>query len=117
MGSKREHNLRNGFSRPLRLSLATKLDALRYPGWLAGYLKHGTPMFSNWAPYAGPNADAETVASFVASQPRATLTWSDIEDFRRLWPRNFVLKGVMRSGERRVGEECVSTCRYRWEPA
>ncbi|MFN4088426.1 MAG: alpha-hydroxy acid oxidase [Alphaproteobacteria bacterium] len=101
VGSKRERNLRNGFARPLRLSLATKLDALRYPGWLAGYLKHGTPMFPNWAPYAGPNADAETVASFVAAQTRATLTWSDIEDFRRLWPRNFVLKGIMHPDDAR----------------
>jgi len=95
MGSKRERNLRNGFTRPLKLSLATRLDALRYPGWLADYLRHGMPMFSNWAPYAGPNADADTVASFVSAQTRATLTWDDIAHFRQLWPRTLVLKGIM----------------------
>ena len=34
--TKRERNIRNGFARPLKLSLATRLNALRYPGWLAG---------------------------------------------------------------------------------
>ncbi|MET4699930.1 (S)-mandelate dehydrogenase [Constrictibacter sp. MBR-5] len=94
-GSKRERNMRNGFTRPLRLSLLTKLDALRYPGWLSDYLKHGMPMFQNWQRYAGPNADADAVATFVSSQTRASVTWKDIEDFRRLWPGNFVIKGIM----------------------
>src|SRR3546814_12304391 len=30
------------------------------------------------------------------------------------WPTNFV--GRYRSEERRVGKECVSTCRSRWSP-
>src|SRR3546814_14467683 len=28
----------------------------------------------------------------------------------------FTLLGINRSEERRVGKECVSTCRYRWSP-
>ena len=92
---KRERNLRNGFARPLNLSLATKLDALRYPGWLAGYLRHGKPLCANWAPYAEDGADADAVASLVAAQTTAPLTWQDVENFRRLWPRTFVIKGIM----------------------
>ncbi|TXL73589.1 alpha-hydroxy-acid oxidizing protein [Vineibacter terrae] len=97
--SNRERNQRNGFSRPLKLSLATRLEALRHPGWLAGYLKHGTPMFSNWAPYAPKGADADAVAAFVATQTAAPLTWQDVERFRRLWPRTFVIKGVMHTDD------------------
>lgn len=97
--SNRERNRRNGFSRPLKLTLATKLDALRHPTWLAGYLKHGTPMFSNWAPYASDGNDADVVANLVASQTAASLTWRDIENFRNLWPRKFVLKGTMQVDE------------------
>lgn len=96
VSSNRERNARNGFSRPLKLSLRTKLDALMHPAWMLGYLKHGTPMFHNWAPYAGPNADADTVASLVAAQTQQALSWKDIDNFRRLWPRNLVLKGIMR---------------------
>jgi len=97
--SNRERNQRNGFTRPLKLSWGTKLEALRHPGWLAGYLKHGTPMFSNWAPYAEKGASADAVAAFVASQTAAPLTWRDVETFRRLWPRTFVIKGIMHSDD------------------
>ncbi|HKU97034.1 MAG TPA: alpha-hydroxy acid oxidase [Vineibacter sp.] len=97
--SNRERNQRNGFTRPLKLSLGTKLEALRHPGWLAGYLKQGTPMFSNWAPYAEKGASADAVAAFVATQTAAPLTWRDVETFRRLWPRTFVIKGIMHSDD------------------
>ncbi|HJQ58399.1 MAG TPA: alpha-hydroxy acid oxidase [Vineibacter sp.] len=93
--SNRERNQRNGFTRPLRMTLGTKLEALRHPGWLMEYLRTGTPMFSNWAPYAPKGADADAVAAFVATQTAAPLTWKDVENFRRLWPRKFVIKGVM----------------------
>lgn len=93
--SNRERNTRNGFSRPLKLSLATKLDALRHPAWLAGYMKNGTPLMPNWVPYAGVGTDADKVADFVTAQHPAKMTWRDVENFRRLWPGNFVLKGIM----------------------
>ncbi len=95
VNAKRERNLRNGFTRPLRLSLATRLDALRYPGWLAGYLKHGQPMLANWRRYAEAAADAEAVAASVGSNMPTSPTWRDVETFRRLWPGNFVIKGIM----------------------
>ena len=93
--SKRERNMRNGFSRPLKLPLATRLESLRHPRWLADYLKHGMPMLSNWLPYAGAGADAAKVADFVAQQTPAPMSWRDVENFRRLWPRTFILKGIM----------------------
>lgn len=93
--SNRERNVRNGFARPLKLSLATRLDALRYPGWLARYLKNGMPTFPNWQPYARAGADADEVSAFILSQTTATLTWKDVERFRGLWPRSFAIKGIM----------------------
>jgi L-lactate dehydrogenase (cytochrome)/(S)-mandelate dehydrogenase len=92
---RRERNIRNGFSRPLKMSLKTRLEALRHPGWMAGYLRHGTPLLANWKPYAADGADADAVAGFATSQTTATLTWADVEDFRKLWPGNFVIKGIM----------------------
>lgn len=97
--SNRERNKRNGFARPLRLPLKTKLEALLHPGWMASYYRHinGTPMLSNWAQYAGPEAqgDADKVAEFQSSQTTPPLDWSDIEKYRELWPRKMALKGVM----------------------
>lgn len=91
----RERNARNGFSRPLKLSLSTKLEALRHPGWLIRYLKHGNPMFSNWQPYLPAGSGIDAVAELAATQTSVPITWTDIERFRRLWPRAFVIKGIM----------------------
>lgn len=93
--SNRERNVRNRFSRPLRLSLETKLDALGYPAWLMDYLKDGQPMFPNWRPYAGEGADAGKVADFMSSMTTPPLTWDDVARFREIWPRKFILKGIM----------------------
>ncbi|WP_374442859.1 alpha-hydroxy acid oxidase [Stella sp.] len=93
--SNRERNIRNGFARPLRMSLRTRLEALLHPGWMMEYLRTGTPMFDNWAPYAKPGATADEVADFVVAESYPPLTWSDVEKLRRLWPRNLVLKGIM----------------------
>lgn len=94
--SNRERNKRNGWTRPLNLTLATKIEALRHPGWMTEFYSNGgQPNFPNWAPYAGPNANAERVGEFMATQTAPPLDWKDIEKFRAAWPRKMVLKGVM----------------------
>ena len=94
--SNRERNRRNGYSRPLKLPLKTKLEALLHPSWCIDYVKNGgQPILPNWAPYASNGKDVETVAELVAAQTTAPLTWDDIKRFRDLWPRSFVLKGIM----------------------
>lgn len=96
VSSNRERNRRNGFGRPLRLSLASKLDALRRPYWFKNYMQNGIARMANWEPYVGREVTAEELGEFVASQIHGVLDWSVIERFRELWPRNMVLKGVMR---------------------
>lgn len=95
-GANRERNKRNGYGRPLKLTLATRLDALRRPLWLKDYLAHGIAMLPNWQPYAPPGANAEAVGEFVSQQIRGQLSWGDIEHIRKLWPRPLILKGIMR---------------------
>src|SRR6187401_936167 len=94
-GSNRERNVRNGWGRPLKLSWATKLEALEHPAWMLEWIRHGTPYFDNWAKYAEPNASADKVADLVAYNNRAPMTWKHVEHLRKLWPRTFVLKGIM----------------------
>ena len=98
-GANRERNRRNGFGRPLRLTLGTKLDTLRHPAWLKDYMRHGFAMLENWQPYAPPGATATEVGEFVSEQIPTSLTWADIERFRALWPRTLILKGVMRTDD------------------
>lgn len=96
VSSNRERNRRNGFGRPLRLSLASKLDALRRPYWFKDYMQNGIARMANWEPYVGRQVDAEELGEFVSTQIHGKLTWNEIEKFRKLWPRNLVLKGIMR---------------------
>ena len=95
--SNRERNKRNGWTRPLKLTMgdqARGTDAIP-TGWPSYYANGGQPNFPNWAAYAGPNADAERVGEFVATQTAPPLDWNDIEKFREAWPRKLVLKGIM----------------------
>jgi L-lactate dehydrogenase (cytochrome)/(S)-mandelate dehydrogenase len=105
IGSKRERNMRNGFAnirgglfQALSLKPSILLEALTHPGWICDYLKHGggTPMLENWQPYAKNGANAEEVYNFSRSlMPYAGQTWRDLETYRRLFPRNLVVKGIM----------------------
>ena len=91
INSKRERNLRNGFTRPLKMTMKTKLEALLHPGWMAEYLRTGMPLFANWQQYAPPGSSTAQVADFVASQTPVPVLWRDIETFRRLWPGKLVI--------------------------
>jgi L-lactate dehydrogenase (cytochrome)/(S)-mandelate dehydrogenase len=93
--SKRERNLRNRFGRPLKLGVKVKLEACLHPAWMAEYLRHGMPMFSNWEKYAPKGASADAVADLVAAQTPTPVTWHDIDTIRRAWPGALVLKGIM----------------------
>ena len=92
VNAKRERNLRNGFALPPRLTPGVIAEALTHPGWIAEYLRHGQPRFENWAPYTG---DGGRPNRFFAAQTPATVTWRDLENFRRLWPRHLIVKGIM----------------------
>ena len=99
VGSNRERNRRNGFGRPLRLSLASKLDALRRPAWFADYLRHGIAMMADWQRYAPSGSDADAVGAFAAEQLRAPITWAELARIRERWPRKLVLKGILRADD------------------
>src|SRR5262245_6642740 len=95
INSKRERNIRNGFVRPLKLTLKTKLEACLHPDWMAEYLRYGMPLLANWQRYARAGSSTAQIAEFVATQTPSPVLWKDVENFRRLWPGNLVLKGVM----------------------
>jgi isopentenyl diphosphate isomerase/L-lactate dehydrogenase-like FMN-dependent dehydrogenase len=103
--SKRERNLRNGFANIrgnwLRAALSLKpallAEAMTHPLWVIEYIRHGgTPALENWAPYAGAGATPSDTVKFNRAQvPAHAQTWKDLEKYRRLFPRNLVVKGIM----------------------
>lgn len=105
VSSKRERNLRNNFGLTFKLDWRAVLDGLRHLPWVVEFLRKGMPAFENWTPHAGDAADAHAVARFVVEQTPATVTWPDLESFRRLWPRHLVVKGLMSPDDARRAAE------------
>jgi L-lactate dehydrogenase (cytochrome)/(S)-mandelate dehydrogenase len=94
---KRERNMRNGFTRPLKMTPAVVLEALLHPAWIVEFLRHGgIPRFENWAPYSPPGSSTDTINDHYGTQtPSADQTWRDLEDYRRMWPGRLVVKGML----------------------
>jgi (S)-mandelate dehydrogenase len=102
---KRERNIRNGFVRPYKFTRGVLLEALTHPAWIVDFLRRGKPVFANWVPYAPPGADSDAVADFFTSQVPSVQTWRDLETYRRLWPRTFIVKGVLHPDDARRAAE------------
>src|SRR3546814_8793196 len=67
------------------------------------------PVWAAWATISGLGLPAASVSRSLASKRTGALA----PDWRGT-PRNGCLQRVCRTEERRVGKECVSTCRSRW---
>ena len=104
VGSNRERNRRNGFVRPLRMTLPTILEAMLHPAWVLNYYRSGgLPMLGNWQPYAPAGASPDDVADMFAKQtPDASQTWRDLEAIRNVFPGKLLLKGVMHPEDARL---------------
>ncbi len=104
VSSNRERNRRNGFVRPLRMTLPTILEAMLHPAWVFTYFKDGgLPMLGNWQPYGAQDATPDQVADLFASQtPDASQVWGDLEAIRAAWPGKLLVKGIMHPEDARI---------------
>ncbi len=107
VSSNRERNRRNGFVRPLRMTLPTILEAMLHPAWVVNYYRTGgLPMLGNWERYGEKNATPDQVADLFAKQtPDPSQVWGDVEAIRTLWPGKLLLKGVMHPEDARIATE------------
>ncbi len=107
--SNREYNLRNGFTIPLSYTPRNIADVLRHPRWLAGVLTRyllttGMPRYENY-----PDA----VKSSITARPMGralklndALTWEDVRELRKRWPRTLMVKGILRSQDAVLAADC-----------
>ena len=108
LGGNREHNKRNGFTSPIRLSRRNIPDLLRRPGWLARVMlpymmKSGIPRYENY-PEGHRNSVMKTAGG---KQARCQdMTWKDVDEVRQLWPGPFIVKGVLRPDDARRAVDC-----------
>jgi (S)-mandelate dehydrogenase len=92
----REWDQRN-YRAPMKLSLASKLDVLRHPRWLAQVmLPSGAPTFENLAEFLPPGKYSALIgAKYSFSQINSRLSWHDVERIRARWSGKLVVKGLL----------------------
>jgi (S)-mandelate dehydrogenase len=92
----REWDQRN-YSAPMKLSLASKLDVLRHPRWLAQVmLPSGAPTFENLVEFLPPGKYSALIgAKYSFSQINSRLSWHDVERIRKRWSGKLVVKGLL----------------------
>lgn len=93
---KRDHDVRNGFRMPLRLTPKLLLDLATHPRWCARMLRQGgSPQLVNLARSAGVKAQLQAQAAAMSRQMDMSLDWAAVDWLRRHWQGPVLLKGVL----------------------
>ncbi len=92
---KRERDLANGMSLPVRIRPKNALNTLRKPKWLLGLLNGPDITFANLAGFAAGD-DASSIGEYTDRElVDQTRTWDDLELIRKRWSGPLLVKGVM----------------------
>ncbi|MEQ8801070.1 alpha-hydroxy acid oxidase [Haliea sp.] len=92
--SKRNRDLRNGFTLPLKPSLRLLWDLMRSPSWVASTLKRPRPLPGNFMPYIPKGASVAEAAARLEHEADYITTWEDFASFRAVWSGQIVAKGI-----------------------
>jgi L-lactate dehydrogenase (cytochrome)/(S)-mandelate dehydrogenase len=93
--AKRERDIRNQFSLPIRYSARNVLDGAAHPAWTLQWVRQGgLPKMGAWAAYAGKGASAEKIAEYMRNQQYTPQSWADFERYRSLWKGRLIIKGL-----------------------
>lgn len=90
----RDHDVRNGFKLPLRMSRRLIADCLGHPHWTYQMLRFGSPELKNIAKSVGEKADLNRHAALLSRQMDLTLAWRDIAWLRQHWHGQLIVKGI-----------------------
>ena len=93
-GGKRERDLRNGITVPLRINMRQILSGMAHPGWALQMLRGGSPQYENVRGYMGNQAANLTIAAKVGQSLDPSYDWNDLARLRERWKGKLLVKGV-----------------------
>jgi isopentenyl diphosphate isomerase/L-lactate dehydrogenase-like FMN-dependent dehydrogenase len=97
--SRRDHDLRNGFSIPPSFNFATALDILRHPKWglafAANSVRSGPVKFENVIRYADKTVDAQHSMRFISEMSMGHIDAQIFANLRAQWNGKLIVKGVL----------------------
>ena len=99
---KRERDLRNGMSLPVRVRPRSLVDAVFHLPWIWHMLNGPEITFASLAGLA-PGDDASSIGEYVDRElTDQTRTWDDLRALRRDWSGPLIVKGVMTAADARA---------------
>jgi L-lactate dehydrogenase (cytochrome) len=100
--SRRERDIRKGFTIPPRITVRNALDTLRRVGWMRRVLFGPRLTLANLVGAPGaPRTDIVTLGGVANRQVDPSVAWADLAWFRSLWQGPLVLKGVLTAADAR----------------
>lgn len=96
IGGARLRDKRNGFSIPPQITLGTVLDAIPRPWWWWDFLT--TPKLQ----FASLTATGGTVGELLSAAMDPSITFTDLDVIREMWPGRLVVKGVQNVADART---------------
>ena len=96
VAGKRERDWRTGLLPMQQFTLATRLDMLMHPRWLATVATR-RPRFVNVERELQPGQNVNNFVGHGMFDP--SFRWDDLRHFRDLWPRKLLLKGLLRADD------------------
>lgn len=94
----REHNLRSGYSMPIKVTPWVAWQAATHPRWLLGtvartFLRHGAPHFENMEAGRGPPMLSQNALRNTTARDK--LCWANLDAIRRRWTGRLLVKGLL----------------------
>jgi L-lactate dehydrogenase (cytochrome) len=96
---RRDHDIRNGFSLPLRFSANTLRDLALSPTWSMAMarhsLKNGFPTFETLMPYVPKDLNKNQALEYMGNLTVGHIDHNAIENVRNRWRGNLIIKGLL----------------------
>jgi isopentenyl diphosphate isomerase/L-lactate dehydrogenase-like FMN-dependent dehydrogenase len=110
VSSKRDRDLRNGFTMEGRPSVGSVLNAATKPGWLRAFLMGPRVTFGDQS-VDGKPMNLKQMQAFMEHE-NASATWSDVQRLRSAWPGKIVVKGIMSADDARAAIDAGADAVY-----
>jgi len=108
----REHNRRNGFTIPMRLTPRNLIDGALHPRWTLGVMGRyligsGLPEFANFPEEIRTDLRGNSKRGGVMVPKNESQTWEHIRTLREMWPDGpLIVKGILHPQDARNAVMC-----------
>lgn len=102
----RPRDIKNGLAVPPRISLKSIYQSALRPGWSIATLKTGMPQFETLKPYLQSSKSLKETARLIRHTLREVVDESIVNEIRREWSGNLVIKGINSLKDARAAADC-----------